>query len=454
MNIIILLLIIVAVMYLFAKYFILPDANEPQLTADEYVYKPSPTTTTPSSSSVSANDKDDTTSVIFPSATATTTTTGLRARIIPEKEQVPVKHEAKQEDVVINKQELEPVIAIPTKQDELVVKEKVEKKPEVVPEKKVEEEEKDEEVEEEEDEDDDDDDDLDDDEEIDRKEITQSEAGPHGLLVAGVSLQGRRPDNEDRLVMVPTFSPTLGMYAVFDGHNGASASNYCQKRFAKLLKKSKAYPKDIKTALEQTFLEVDKRYIDTAEDAGTTALVALVHKQDEDDEGVIYVANAGDCRCVVSVYGHAKALSTDHKPDLPEEQERITAANHQVKTSVEMLRGARLKVARVDGELAVSRAIGDVSFKDESDKSPTQQAVTAFPEVTKTVMTGGHKFMVMACDGLWDVMTNIEVVEYVSEKLALVRDHSQLSEVALSLARRAVNELNSTDNVSVVIVKF
>ena len=122
--------------------------------------------------------------------------------------------------------------------------------------------------------------------------------------------------------------------------------------------------------------------------AGCTAVVALVlHKK-------IFVANLGDSRCVlIDKKGLALPLSTDHKPQNELERHRIEAA------------GASVSEDRVNGNLAVSRALGDCEYKDRS-LQPEEQAVTALPEVTEYARDGQEDFLVLACDGIWDCMTN------------------------------------------------
>lgn len=84
---------------------------------------------------------------------------------------------------------------------------------------------------------------------------------------------------------------------------------------------------------------MDHKFLDKATDGGSTAVVAYLDKR-----GTIHVANAGDSRCVAGVAGKAVTLSVDHKPDLPEEKERIEAANHEVQQKVEIVQGKRTKV--------------------------------------------------------------------------------------------------------------
>lgn len=103
-------------------------------------------------------------------------------------------------------------------------------------------------------------------------------------------------------------------------------------------------------------------------------------------------------------------LSRDHKPTLKEERRRIEAA------------GGFVEYKRVNGNLALSRALGDFIFKRNDHKSPQEQIVTAFPEVQQFTIDENWEFVILACDGIWDVMTSEEVVQFVRTRLAHTRD--------------------------------
>ena len=137
--------------------------------------------------------------------------------------------------------------------------------------------------------------------------------------------------------------------------------------------------------------------------AGCTAVVALVQGKD------LYVANAGDSRAVLCRGGKAVAMSEDHKPSQEREKSRIYKAGGFVSE----IGG----VARVNANLNLSRAIGDLRYKNNKDLPPRDQIITAEPDVTHEVLRPEDEFLVMACDGVWDVLTNQEVVTFVREKL-------------------------------------
>ena len=126
---------------------------------------------------------------------------------------------------------------------------------------------------------------------------------------------------------------------------------------------------------------------DYAFQAGCTANVVLITQTH------IYCANAGDSRCVLSQKGQAIELSEDHKPDLPTERSRVVQAGHMVEDG------------RVDGIIAISRAIGDWEYKSQS-LDAAKMAVSSYPEVRTIELSKDLDFLICACDGIWDCMTS------------------------------------------------
>lgn len=117
-------------------------------------------------------------------------------------------------------------------------------------------------------------------------------------------------------------------------------------------------------------------------------------------------ANAGDSRGVLGIKGRAKPLSEDHKPQLEAEKNRIVAA------------GGFVDFGRVNGNLALSRAIGDFEFKKVAELPPEAQIVTAFPDVEQHDLTDEDEFLVLACDGksskLHQTRTTTEMVAWLT----------------------------------------
>merc|ERR1712098_519029 len=140
-----------------------------------------------------------------------------------------------------------------------------------------------------------------------------------------------------------------------------------------------------------------------ADHVGCTANVVLVQR----DQYVC--ANSGDSRAVLCRSGRVVELSHDHKPNHPIEKDRIEAAGGYVET---ISTGARTHY-RVNGNLNLSRAIGDLEYKKRTDLPPEEQIICATPDIIVESATPADEFIVLACDGVWDVLSNEEVAEFV-----------------------------------------
>jgi protein phosphatase 2C family protein 2/3 len=221
------------------------------------------------------------------------------------------------------------------------------------------------------------------------------------------SMQGWRINMEDshtHLLSLPDDN-NAAFFAVYDGHGGARVANYASMHLHKRIVNHELYAKgEVEEALRQSFLQIDEQMMqddETREDSsGTTAITVLIK------DSAIYCANVGDSRAVASIGGEAVPMSNDHKPTNDEESKRIVAA------------GGWVEFSRVNGNLALSRALGDFGFKRNDNKSAEEQVVTANPEILKFEMTREIEFLVLACDGIWDVMSNQEVVDFCRERLA------------------------------------
>ncbi|BAM40642.1 protein phosphatase 2C homolog 2 [Theileria orientalis strain Shintoku] len=165
----------------------------------------------------------------------------------------------------------------------------------------------------------------------------------------------------------------------------------------------------------QPNMEVDALETEnTAEDAlnselyamgcGSTSVVAVVL---EDPVPCLIVANAGDSRCVLSRNKVAVPLSVDHKPTDEPELNRIKNA------------GGYVINGRVDGNLNLSRSLGDLSFKLDNSLSTREQKIISFPDVKILPLTKEDEFLILACDGIWDCKSNQQVVDYVNYKYTL-----------------------------------
>lgn len=263
------------------------------------------------------------------------------------------------------------------------------------------------------------------------------------LKVGSSSMQGWRINMEDahtHLLSLPEDNDAR-FFAVYDGHGGAKVSEYAGKHLHKKVVESTSYCSgDYAAALSRAFLDIDQDMLldDEIKDemAGTTAVVVLIK------DNHLYCANAGDSRAVVSVNGLVSPLSFDHKPSNESEAARIINA------------GGWVEFGRVNGNLALSRALGDFIFKRNDQLPAEEQIVTAHPDVTKREITREIEFLLLACDGIWDVLTNQEVVDYVRDRLAIKMEPEQVCEELLTRCLAPDSSMGGLgcDNMTVVLV--
>lgn len=207
----------------------------------------------------------------------------------------------------------------------------------------------------------------------------------------------------------------------------------------------------MENVLQNAFKIVNESFLGELEDGGCTACFSILVNN------TLWVANAGDSRCIVITKDGKVAFSTvDHKPDNPGERARIVAADHTVEVVQELSNGRRVGVPRVDGNLACSRSIGDADMKDFG-VPPEKQAVTCVPDVFgRRVVPGVDRVVVLASDGLWDVMSNEKVADFVMKRLGKgkVVDQKLVDSVANELVMHATRNLKSYDNTTAVIGVF
>eukprot|EP01103_Thecamoeba_quadrilineata_P020584 TRINITY_DN891_c0_g1_i2.p1 TRINITY_DN891_c0_g1~~TRINITY_DN891_c0_g1_i2.p1 ORF type:complete len:1013 (+),score=222.24 TRINITY_DN891_c0_g1_i2:147-3185(+) len=244
------------------------------------------------------------------------------------------------------------------------------------------------------------------------------------LDVAAADMAGKREMNEDVLAseIVLGGRANCHYFAVFDGHGGKSCARFLQQNLHSLLA-SAVTPSP--SAIKHCFLALNKRLAKSqeirGEASGATAVVALFIGRS------LLVANVGDARAVLCRAGRAIRLSVDHKPQLHEEQNRIRALGGYVTPD-----------GRVNGRLAVTRAFGDI------DMDPL---ITAEPNVLEVTLTPQDNFLILGCDGVWDVISDEMAVDLCSdpnrrpEELSMkLRDHAYM--------------YGSTDNISAVFIQI
>jgi protein phosphatase 2C family protein 2/3 len=231
-------------------------------------------------------------------------------------------------------------------------------------------------------------------------------------------------------------------FAVYDGHGGSGVAKFAGTNVHTRLVTEEAYrEKRYEEALKRAFLGTDEDILASAsharETSGCTAIAALFSADSK-----IYVANAGDSRSVISVKGEVKPLSFDHKPSRDTERTRILAS------------GGYIENGRVNGHLALSRALGDFSHKRQKSLTPEEQAITADPDVTVHDITEEDEFVVIACDGIWDCLSSQRVVDFVRLKVSEGKELNEIGEMMCDycLGPDTNDNCMGLDNMTVLIV--
>jgi serine/threonine protein phosphatase PrpC len=311
---------------------------------------------------------------------------------------------------------------------------------------------------------------------------------------------GARPTMEDRTLVIQslTLEPSHGYYknepkedleelamtsfaAVFDGHGGDECSNYLVEALPHHIRQAMLADRvNLKNAVEQSrnanrqeqtedaaselmrkilkgaYLRTDKEFITpkNAPQSGSTAATVLLFGRR------LFAANVGDSRVVLCRGGgQCVELTSDHKPSRPDEAARVRAA------------GGFILHKRVMGELAITRAFGDKSFKmgikamledaeelagaggaggNEQQKDLTAPLVSAEPEIASMILSHNDEFLLLACDGLFDVFRSQDAIALARQEL--IAHRGEPAEVARILSDQAIRVRRSRDNVSILIV--
>lgn len=252
----------------------------------------------------------------------------------------------------------------------------------------------------------------------------------NGLRYGVASMQGWRVEMEDAHHAQSTLNGTLSdwsYFAVFDGHAGARVSAHCAANLLECILQTDEFRREeVAAAIRAGFLDLDKKMrelpeLSNGEDkSGSTAVCAFV------SPGKIYIANCGDSRAVLARAGQPVFATRDHKPELPSEKSRIVSA------------GGSVMIQRVNGSLAVSRALGDYEYKKVRNRGPCEQLVSPEPEVS-ALERADEEFLVLACDGVWDVMSNEALCSYVHSLLLLTDDLEAITNQVIDTCLYKVN---------------
>lgn len=284
------------------------------------------------------------------------------------------------------------------------------------------------------------------------KETSRGEG--NGLRFGVASMQGWRVEMEDAHTAKIGLTEQLqdwSFFGVFDGHAGANVSKYCAENLHEFVTKNENFRKAVKdrssspdlNQLEQGiidgFLELDDamrklpNWCSGEDKSGSTAVVLLV------TPSYFIFANCGDSRGIMCHNGEVLYNTVDHKPSHTNEKDRIEKA------------GGSVMIQRINGALAVSRALGDFEYKLDLNLGPKCQLVSPEPEVYFQSRSDRDEFVVLACDGVWDVMSNNEVCSFVLSRLQVTDD---LSKISCDLLDTCLTKVRSISNCQLLLKKY
>ncbi|KAK4476899.1 hypothetical protein RD792_016063, partial [Penstemon davidsonii] len=218
----------------------------------------------------------------------------------------------------------------------------------------------------------------------------------------------------------------LGLFAIYDGHLGDSVPAYLQKHLFPNVLNEEEFWSDPSRSIAKAYERTDQAILSHNPElgrGGSTAVTAILI-----DKRHLWVANVGDSRGVLSRRGQAIQMSVDHEPNT----ERGSIENRG--GFVSNMPG---DVARVNGQLAVSRAFGDKNLKTH---------LRSDPDITNAEIDSETDFLILASDGLWKVMSNQEAVDIAKK----IKDPEK---AAKKLALEAVY-MESKDDISCIVVRF
>jgi len=264
-------------------------------------------------------------------------------------------------------------------------------------------------------------------------------------------MNGWRKNMEDANVIL--CKDTWGFFGVFDGHGGDQCSKFIAKR---LYEELEAGPPADDAAMKSMMLKLDQEFADSKLPSGSTGTFTLVKPPDcPGGKYNIRVGNIGDSRVllgradgtIVEGPGTDGGLTTDHKPDWPSERERIERTGG----FVQFVQG----VARVNGDLAVSRCYGDTQYKQTGGPSQEDHPISAGPEMM-TIDCDKSDFLCLVCDGISEGnFPNREVIKLAAEELFGNKDGKlpDAGKAAAAVVKKAL-ATGSYDNLSCMIVLF
>ncbi|KAJ1385887.1 PPM-type phosphatase domain [Sesbania bispinosa] len=224
---------------------------------------------------------------------------------------------------------------------------------------------------------------------------------------------------------------------VFDGHGGKSAAQFVRDHLPRVIVEDADFPLELEKVVTRSFLETDAEFaktcsIESSLSSGTTALTAIIFGRS------LLVANAGDCRAVLSRSGVAIEMSKDHRPLCIKERMRIESM------------GGFIDDGYLNGQLGVTRALGDWHLEGMKEMSGNGGPLSAEPELKLMTLTKEDEFLIIGSDGIWDVFRSQNAVDFARRRL---QEHNDVKQCCKEIIGEAIKR-GATDNLTVVMVCF
>ncbi|PPR92940.1 hypothetical protein GOBAR_AA27733 [Gossypium barbadense] len=224
---------------------------------------------------------------------------------------------------------------------------------------------------------------------------------------------------------------------VFDGHGGKDASQFVRDHLPRVIVEDADFPLDIEKAVTRSFMETDAAFakscsLESALASGTTALTAMIFGRS------LLVANAGDSRAVLSRCGTAIEMSKDHRPCCMKERRRIESL------------GGFIDDGYLNGQLGVTRALGNWHLEGMKEMGERIGPLSAEPELKMITLTKEDEFLIIGSDGIWDVFTSQNAVDFTRRRL---QEHNDVKLCCREMVGEAIKR-GATDNLTVVLVSF
>jgi len=252
------------------------------------------------------------------------------------------------------------------------------------------------------------------------------------------SVKGRRVSNEDKHNIILNLDNNnkninrINLLGIYDGHGGPNVSQYLETNIPDYYLNSKVSIPVSKDFHTKTFEHIQKKILENKYgfSMGSTCLLNIIYKYKTDYH--MNIINLGDSRLTI-VYknGHSSQITTDHKPDDEFERNRIEKIGGEIYNDSE-------GVCRI-GDLSLSRAFGD------EDNAPY---ISQKPDVFYKKICKLTKYIVMGCDGLWDVIANDELYNLLESY-----KKNKSKNYASDLVTESLNR-GSTDNISIIIIEI